>query len=110
MTSDDGLEAGFGGAFSTDFFQLSEEFTAEQHAYLAHTRGFVQEDVLPVTVGDLGYVDTDGFLFLTDRKSVMIISGGVNIYPQELENVLTLHPQVSTSPSSAYPTRRWGSR
>ncbi|TVX95993.1 acyl-CoA synthetase [Mycolicibacterium porcinum] len=46
------------------------------------------------TVGDLGYLDEDGYLFLTDRKSFMIISGGVNIYPQEIENVLTLHPKV----------------
>ncbi len=46
------------------------------------------------TVGDLGYLDEDGYLFLTDRKSFMIISGGVNIYPQEVENVLTLHPQI----------------
>ncbi|WHU47406.1 acyl-CoA synthetase [Gordonia sp. L191] len=46
------------------------------------------------TVGDLGYVDEDGYLFLTDRKAFMIISGGVNIYPQEIENVLTLHPKV----------------
>ncbi|WP_067904911.1 acyl-CoA synthetase [Nocardia vaccinii] len=45
-------------------------------------------------VGDLGYVDEDGYLFLTDRKSFVIISGGVNIYPQEVENVLTLHPAV----------------
>ncbi|MCF6388714.1 acyl-CoA synthetase [Mycobacterium sp. MBM] len=47
------------------------------------------------TVGDMGYVDDDGFLFLTDRKAFMIISGGVNIYPQEIENVLALHPKVS---------------
>jgi fatty-acyl-CoA synthase len=46
------------------------------------------------TLGDIGYVDDDGFLFLTDRKSFMIISGGVNIYPQETENVLALHPAV----------------
>ncbi len=46
------------------------------------------------TLGDVGYVDEDGFLFLTDRKSFMIISGGVNIYPQETENVLALHPAV----------------
>ncbi|MGQ4618626.1 AMP-binding protein [Nocardia sp. R7R-8] len=45
-------------------------------------------------VGDLGYVDEDGYLFLTDRKSFVIISGGVNIYPQEVENVLALHPAV----------------
>ncbi len=46
------------------------------------------------TVGDIGYVDGDGYLFLTDRQSFMIISGGVNIYPQEVEDALTLHPAV----------------
>ncbi|BBY81644.1 AMP-binding protein [Mycolicibacterium pulveris] len=46
------------------------------------------------TVGDLGYVDDEGYLYLVDRKSFMIISGGVNIYPQEVENALTLHPAV----------------
>jgi long-chain acyl-CoA synthetase len=46
------------------------------------------------TLGDVGYVDDDGWLFLTDRKAFMIISGGVNIYPQETENILTMHPHV----------------
>jgi len=46
------------------------------------------------SVGDLGYVDADGYLFLTDRKAFMIISGGVNIYPQEVENVLALHHAI----------------
>ena len=46
------------------------------------------------TVGDIGKVDEDGFLYLTDRKSNMIISGGVNVYPQEAENVLITHPKV----------------
>jgi long-chain acyl-CoA synthetase len=46
------------------------------------------------TLGDIGYVDTDGYLFLTDRKAFMIISGGVNIYPQEIENLLVTHPKV----------------
>jgi long-chain acyl-CoA synthetase len=45
-------------------------------------------------VGDVGHVDADGYLYLTDRKSYMIISGGVNIYPQETENVLSAHPAV----------------
>lgn len=47
------------------------------------------------TLGDIGHVDEDGYLFLTDRKSFMIISGGVNIYPQEAENLLLLHPEVA---------------
>lgn len=45
--------------------------------------------------GDLGYLDEDGYLFLADRKSNMIISGGVNIYPQEAENALALHPDIA---------------
>ncbi|ORB30327.1 acyl-CoA synthetase [Mycolicibacterium parafortuitum] len=47
------------------------------------------------TVGDVGYADEDGYLFLTDRKAFMIISGGVNIYPQEIENLLALHPAIA---------------
>ena len=46
------------------------------------------------STGDLGWVDDDGYLFLTDRRAFMIISGGVNIYPQEVENALTMHPKV----------------
>jgi len=47
------------------------------------------------TVGDVGYVDSDGFLYLTDRATFMIISGGVNIYPQECENLLITHPKIA---------------
>jgi acyl-CoA synthetase (AMP-forming)/AMP-acid ligase II len=47
------------------------------------------------TFGDIGYVDADGYLYLTDRKAFMIISGGVNVYPQEAENVLVMHPKVA---------------
>lgn len=46
------------------------------------------------TLGDVGRLDEDGFLYLTDRKSFMIISGGVNIYPQEIENLLLAHPAI----------------
>jgi acyl-CoA synthetase (AMP-forming)/AMP-acid ligase II len=47
------------------------------------------------TLGDVGYLDKDGYLYLTDRATHMIISGGVNIYPQEVENLLVLHPAVA---------------
>jgi acyl-CoA synthetase (AMP-forming)/AMP-acid ligase II len=47
------------------------------------------------TVGDIGYLDEDGYLYLTDRAAHMIISGGVNIYPQEAENVLSSHAAVA---------------
>ncbi|MDP6830798.1 MAG: acyl-CoA synthetase [Alphaproteobacteria bacterium] len=46
------------------------------------------------TLGDVGYQDEDGYLYLTDRQSFMIISGGVNIYPQEIENLLVGHPKI----------------
>ena len=51
-------------------------------------------DGLASTVGDVGHVDAEGYLYLTDRKTYMIISGGVNIYPQETENLLSGHPAV----------------
>ncbi|MBQ1160323.1 acyl-CoA synthetase [Streptomyces sp. A73] len=47
------------------------------------------------TTGDIGHLDEDGYLFLTDRKAFTIISGGVNVYPQEIEDCLTLHPKVA---------------
>ncbi len=47
------------------------------------------------TLGDVGYLDDDGYLYLTDRKAYMIITGGVNVYPQEAENVLAMHPKVN---------------
>jgi long-chain acyl-CoA synthetase len=47
------------------------------------------------TLGDVGWVDEEGYLYLTDRKSFMIISGGVNVYPQEIENLLITHPKVA---------------
>jgi long-chain acyl-CoA synthetase len=47
------------------------------------------------TLGDVGWLDEEGYLYLTDRKSFMIISGGVNIYPQEIENLLITHPKVA---------------
>lgn len=47
------------------------------------------------TVGDIGYLDDEGYLYLTDRKNFTIISGGVNIYPQEIENLLVTHPRIA---------------
>ena len=74
------------------YFEAGDEFsyyndpqkTAEAH----NSRGWT-------TLGDVGKLDEDGFLYLTDRKSFMIISGGVNIYPQEIENHLITHPLVA---------------
>jgi long-chain acyl-CoA synthetase len=59
------------------------------------TREATSDDGTMTTVNDVGYVDDDGFLYLTDRRTFMIISGGVNIYPQEMENLLVTHPKVA---------------
>jgi long-chain acyl-CoA synthetase len=58
--------------------------------------------------GDVGYVDSDGYLFLTDRKAFMIISGGVNVYPQETENVLIMHPKVADVAVVGVPSEDFG--
>ncbi|WP_134764714.1 acyl-CoA synthetase [Nocardioides sp. 1609] len=62
------------------------------------------------TVGDLGYLDDDGFLYLTDRKAFMIISGGVNIYPQEIEDLFSLHPAVTDIGVFGVPDEEMGER
>ena len=60
------------------------------------------------TLGDVGYLDDEGFLYLTDRKSYMIISGGVNIYPQETEDVLITHPDVADVAVFGVPNEEMG--
>jgi long-chain acyl-CoA synthetase len=62
------------------------------------------------TVGDAGYLDADGYLFLCDRKIDMIISGGVNIYPAEVEAALFAHPQVGDAAVFGIPDEEWGER
>jgi long-chain acyl-CoA synthetase len=73
----------FRGATNFEYLGDAEKTAASRSA-----------DGLASTVGDVGHVDAGGWLFLTDRKSYMIISGGVNIYPQETENLLSTHPAV----------------
>jgi long-chain acyl-CoA synthetase len=60
------------------------------------------------TLGDMGYLDVDGFLFLTDRSAHLIISGGVNIYPAEVEAVLLTHPAVADVGVIGVPNDEWG--
>jgi len=60
------------------------------------------------TVGDIGYLDADGYLFICDRKSDMIISGGVNIYPAEIESALAAHPAVGDVAVFGIPHEDWG--
>jgi long-chain acyl-CoA synthetase len=60
------------------------------------------------TIGDIGYVDGEGYLYLTDRKANMIISGGVNIYPQEVENIIITHPKVMDVAVIGIPHKEFG--
>lgn len=62
------------------------------------------------TLGDIGWVDGEGYLYLTDRKSFMIISGGVNIYPQEIENCLVSHSKVADAAVFGIPDEEMGER
>jgi long-chain acyl-CoA synthetase len=72
------------------------------------TRASRSADGSRSTVGDVGYVDDDGFLYLTDRATFMIISGGVNIYPQECENLLITHPKVADAAVFGVPNEEMG--
>jgi fatty-acyl-CoA synthase len=60
------------------------------------------------TAGDIGRIDADGYLFLTDRKDFMIISGGVNIYPQAVEDTLIVHPKVIDAAVIGVPNAEYG--
>jgi len=79
------------GEVGTVYFEGGRSFEyhndPEKTASSRHPQGWS-------TLGDVGYLDADNYLYLTDRKAYMIISGGVNIYPQEAENVLVTHPKV----------------
>ncbi len=81
------------GEPGTIWFKTATPF--EYHNDEEKTREATSPDGTMTTVNDVGFVDDDGFLYLTDRKTFMIISGGVNIYPQEMENLLITHPKVA---------------
>ncbi len=90
ICDDDGNDVPVGEP-GTIFFAGGGEFEyykdAEKTAESRHSQGWT-------TLGDVGYLDKEGYLYLTDRKHFMIISGGVNIYPQEAENILITHDKV----------------
>ncbi len=106
IVTDDGRDAAAGesgvihirNATGTDFEYLGEpEKTAQAHTVEGH-----------FTLGDIGYLDADGYLYLSDRKVDMIISGGVNIYPAEVEGILTSHPSVVDAAVFGIPNDEFG--
>jgi long-chain acyl-CoA synthetase len=82
------------------------ESTFEYHKDEAKTRAARVGNLF--TLGDIGFLDEDGYLFLCDRKADMIISGGVNIYPAEIENALSVHPKVADVAVFGVPNDDWG--
>jgi acyl-CoA synthetase (AMP-forming)/AMP-acid ligase II len=80
------------GESGTIYFEGGAQF--EYHNDPEKTRGSRHPSLPWSTLGDVGYLDSDNFLYLTDRKAYMIITGGVNVYPQEAENILVTHPKV----------------
>ena len=77
------------------FFER-DEMPFQYHGDPEKTEGAKHpEHRLWTKLGDVGYLDEDGFLYLTDRESFMIISGGVNVYPREIEDCIVMHPKVA---------------
>ena len=88
----------FGGETATTFkYHNDEEKTKEAMTKQGYS-----------TLGDVGYLDEEGYLYLTDRKSFMIISGGVNIYPKETEDALVMHPKVADVAVFGVPNNEMG--
>ncbi len=104
ICDDDGTELSVGEE-GTIYFEGGGEFEYhgddEKTADSRHGKGWS-------TLGDVGKVDEDGFLYLTDRKAYMIISGGVNIYPQETEDILTMHEAVTDVAVIGVPNEDFG--
>jgi long-chain acyl-CoA synthetase len=104
VARDDGTDCA-PGEVGTVYMRMGQH-RFEYHKDQAKTASTWQGEFF--TVGDAGYLDADGFLYLCDRKSDMIISGGVNVYPAEIEAVLTGHPAVADVAVFGIPDDDWG--
>jgi long-chain acyl-CoA synthetase len=103
---DDAMQPCPPGVSGTLWFEPPTEFRYFNDD--ARTQESRSPDGRLATVGDVGYLDEAGYLFLTDRSTFMIISGGVNIYPQECENLLITHPQVADAAVFGVPNEDLG--
>ena len=92
-----------GAIFFADGPRFSYHNDPEKTAQATNRHGWT-------TIGDIGWLDEEGYLYLTDRKSYMIISGGVNIYPQEIEDLLIAHPKVADAAVVSAPCEEFGEK
>jgi acyl-CoA synthetase (AMP-forming)/AMP-acid ligase II len=104
VVGDDGTELPVGQA-GTVYFAGGREF--DYHNDAAKTAGIANQQGWR-TLGDVGYLDADGYLYLTDRAADMVVSGGVNIYPREAEDVLCTHPRVIDAAVFGVPDEEMG--
>jgi acyl-CoA synthetase (AMP-forming)/AMP-acid ligase II len=95
--------------------EVGEVVTRGQHVMAGYWRNpeATAEAIRPdgwLRTGDMGRVDEDGFLYLVDRRNDMIISGGFNVYPREIEDALKAHPAVLEAVAVGLPDEKWGER
>jgi long-chain acyl-CoA synthetase len=107
VLDDDGKELP-PGSVGTVYIQAPGSGRFEYFKAPAKTSGAYRGDFF--TLGDHGYFDEDGYLFLTGRSAELIISGGVNIYPAEVDAVLLMHPAVADVATVGVPDEEWGER
>jgi long-chain acyl-CoA synthetase len=105
ILDDDGHDVAQGTS-GTLYFRVSPIAPFEYYKDPAKTAAAHREGYF--TLGDVGYLDEDGYLFLTGRTAECIISGGVNIYPQEIDNELIKHPAVEDACTIGVPNEEWG--
>lgn len=101
----DGFEVPAGTVGTIYLSSISGRRFAYHHAE-EKTAGAYRGDFF--TVGDLGFLDDDGFLYVADRRVDLILSGGVNVYPAEIESVLVTHPEIVDVAVVGVPDARWG--